>query len=223
VTTRTGLSRDRILDAAGELLASDDASAFSMRRLAERLEVTPMALYKWFANKDELLGALTDRVVATPVDVGAGPADEAHDGPWLERALRFSARIRAHLVEHLPVLQVEGASRRLASSVFRDADEGLRFMLEIGYEDQDAVDAYRVLFWSVLDFCLVVDANGAMPSASAPEVLAQVAGIEGDDLAIRMPTLALLLHRFSPVDPDVFFERSMRAVLTGLLADAPAG
>ena len=139
--TRASLSRDRILDEA-VALASDSPTAFSMRRLADRLGVTPMALYKWFDNRDDLLRALTERVT------GDAAASAPTDGPWLDRALRYTVAIRANLLAYLPLLRIEGASRHLAANVFREADESLRLMLELGYQGQAAVDAYRVMFWA---------------------------------------------------------------------------
>lgn len=211
---RTALSRDLILDEAAALAADTDAT-FSMRRLADRLGVTPMALYKWFDNRDDLLRALTDRVAADP------PATVPDDGPWLDRALRFTTAIRANLLGYLPLLQIDGASRHLATNVFREADEGLRLMLELGYRDQDAVEAYRVMFWSVLNFCLVIDATDAMPGADTDALLHQVVQLDGQELAEAMPTLAALLPRFGAVDHDAFFAHTMRAVLSGLQLDAP--
>jgi AcrR family transcriptional regulator len=173
-----------------------------------------MALYKWFDNRDDLLRALTDRVS------GDAPATVPDDGPWLDRALRFTIAIRANLLEYLPLLQIDGASRRLAANVFREADEGLRLMLELGYTGQDAVEAYRVMFWAVLDYCLVIDATDAMPGADTDALLHQVVQLEGADLADAMPTLAALLPHFGPVDRDAFFAHSLRAVLSGLQLDA---
>ncbi|MFN3217803.1 MAG: TetR/AcrR family transcriptional regulator [Acidimicrobiales bacterium] len=212
--SRQGLSRERILDAAEALLSA--GQPFTMRGIAERLDVTAMALYRWFANKDELLTALTERIG------GPSPAVAGTDGPWADRALRFAIGIRRGLLAHLPLLQIEGAGRRLAANVYLSADEGLRLMLELGYRDRAAVDTYRVLFWSVLNHCLVIDATDAMPAIATPgQVTEQVIEEAGDELLERMPTLAGLLEHFTAVDADEFFERSMRVVIAGIEAGAP--
>jgi hypothetical protein len=52
---RTPLTRQRALDAAVELADRDGIDAVSMRNLASRLGVVPMALYKHVANKEDLL------------------------------------------------------------------------------------------------------------------------------------------------------------------------
>jgi AcrR family transcriptional regulator len=50
-----------ILDKATLLIEDQGIAALSMRHLADRLQLTPMALYRHFANKDALLDAVADR------------------------------------------------------------------------------------------------------------------------------------------------------------------
>ena len=61
---RAPLNRERVLVTAVALADRDGADALSMRRLANELDVVPMALYKHVANKDELLDGMLDVVVA---------------------------------------------------------------------------------------------------------------------------------------------------------------
>ncbi|MCP8710960.1 TetR/AcrR family transcriptional regulator C-terminal domain-containing protein [Streptomyces sp. AC04842] len=61
--SRTPLSRLRVLSAAVALADEGGADALSMRKIAQRLGVVPMALYKHVANKDELLDGMIDTVV----------------------------------------------------------------------------------------------------------------------------------------------------------------
>ncbi len=62
-STRTPLTRDRVLRTAVELADRDGIESLSMRRLANALDVVPMALYRHVANKDELLSGMVDVVV----------------------------------------------------------------------------------------------------------------------------------------------------------------
>ena len=50
--------RRAILDAARELFATEDYKAVSMRRIAEKIEYSPTAIYLHFKDKDEILGQL---------------------------------------------------------------------------------------------------------------------------------------------------------------------
>lgn len=51
---------DKILAAARALLEQDGAAAVSMRRVADAVGITPMAIYRHFANRDTLLKNVAD-------------------------------------------------------------------------------------------------------------------------------------------------------------------
>jgi AcrR family transcriptional regulator len=51
---------ERIATAAGRLVQRDGADAVTMRRVAKSVGITPMALYRHYADRDGLLNALAD-------------------------------------------------------------------------------------------------------------------------------------------------------------------
>src|SRR4026208_1445190 len=61
--TRAHLTRERVLRTAVDLADASGIEALSMRKLAQALDVVPMALYRHVANKDELLDGLVDGVI----------------------------------------------------------------------------------------------------------------------------------------------------------------
>ena len=65
------LSRDSILAAAQRVVAADGLDALSMRRLAQELDVWPMALYRHFHDKEALLDALAAPAAVDGADVRA--------------------------------------------------------------------------------------------------------------------------------------------------------
>jgi len=79
---RERLNRARVLDTAVAMADEGGFEALSMRKLAERLGVVPMALYKHVADKHELLDGMVDLVFAE-VEVPSG-------GEW-----RTAMRVRA--------------------------------------------------------------------------------------------------------------------------------
>ena len=60
-----GLGRTRILEQASDLFLEHGASGVTMRGLAARMGVTPMALYRHFESRDDLLRALLEEGHAT--------------------------------------------------------------------------------------------------------------------------------------------------------------
>jgi AcrR family transcriptional regulator len=60
---RAPLTRDRILATAVALADRGGVESLSMRKVAQELDVVPMALYRHVANKDEMLDGMLDVVV----------------------------------------------------------------------------------------------------------------------------------------------------------------
>ncbi|MEZ5381971.1 MAG: TetR/AcrR family transcriptional regulator [Microthrixaceae bacterium] len=74
-TSRTPLTLDRIVDAAIELIEAEGPEGLSMRRLAERLGSSTMATYHHVADRQALMEAIAQRLLA---ELTPGPAD----GDW---------------------------------------------------------------------------------------------------------------------------------------------
>ncbi|WP_164002300.1 TetR/AcrR family transcriptional regulator [Pyxidicoccus caerfyrddinensis] len=111
------LSRERIVDAAIELLDTEGENGLTFRALATRLATGPGAIYWHIANKSELLVAASDAVVARAmadvaahatarktirsIAVGVFEAIDAHPwvgaqlsrGPWQTATLQIFERI----------------------------------------------------------------------------------------------------------------------------------
>ena len=76
---RPGLTLQQITAAAMALADADGLGAVSMARVAERLGVTTMAIYRYVAGKDELLALMLDTALAPPrTPVG-------NDLPWRDQ------------------------------------------------------------------------------------------------------------------------------------------
>ena len=84
---RSPLTRERVLHTAVALADQGGIESLSMRKLAQALDVVPMALYRHVANKDELLNALVD-VVIEEID----PPLDGADWKTTIRARILSAR-----------------------------------------------------------------------------------------------------------------------------------
>lgn len=101
--TKTPLSRERIVESAVELLDESGEAGLTFRALSTRLRTGPGAIYWHVANKDELLIAATDAVLAPTVEATAGTApreriralalglfDAIDEHPWLAPQLSRS-------------------------------------------------------------------------------------------------------------------------------------
>ncbi|MBI3971837.1 MAG: TetR/AcrR family transcriptional regulator [Chloroflexi bacterium] len=90
---RGSLTRELILDSA-EDVAQQGFEALTLRAVAARLEAAPMALYRHFATKEELVDALLDRILGRF-------APEPPTGDWIDD-LRNFARAHRRLLDHHP-------------------------------------------------------------------------------------------------------------------------
>ena len=63
-SAKADLSRDAIVERALSVMDADGPDAVTIRRIAQEFGVTPMALYWHVANKDELLAAMGDALLA---------------------------------------------------------------------------------------------------------------------------------------------------------------
>jgi len=89
---RSSVTSDKILLAA-EHVARDGFDALTMRAVATQMGASPMALYRYFATKDELIDAMLDRVLGR-IELAA-PTDE-----WLADLTAFASAHRAVLADH---------------------------------------------------------------------------------------------------------------------------
>jgi AcrR family transcriptional regulator len=89
---RNSLTLDGILDVA-ERVAAGGIESLTIRAVAAELESAPMALYRYFSTKDELVDALLDRVLGR-----MEPPSES--GSWIEDLGVFARNHRDLLDRH---------------------------------------------------------------------------------------------------------------------------
>ncbi|MGR6742721.1 TetR family transcriptional regulator [Microbacterium sp. F1-18] len=88
-------SRDDVVDAALELLDRVGLPDLSMRRLAEHLGVQPSALYWHVENKQQLLAAVSGRILR-PLAAADAPSSTTLDGAARDLALRLHDSLLAY-------------------------------------------------------------------------------------------------------------------------------
>jgi TetR/AcrR family tetracycline transcriptional repressor len=122
------LTRTAVADRALHIGDEEGLEAITIRRLAQELGVTPMALYWHFKNKDELLLGLTDHVMA---DVRA---DRSAADPWpTQLRAMVEALVRA-MRQHpcLPDL-LTAVDKQGVESFTRATDDALGLLERAGF------------------------------------------------------------------------------------------
>ncbi len=167
----------------------------TMRRLATRLRVDPMALYRHVANKEALLRLVSDLILAEVLDGSTGNPDMA--------ALRASAiEMHEHLVTHPGRLAVLAASATTVSSAAYTIRYA-RALIAHGVDEQRAAGCLRALVAYVFGAALLTVSEQA-----------------DDGHAVTAADVSERLRRYGdPVDTD-----SVERLLTeGMRADVEDG
>ncbi len=134
-----------MVDAATTLLDSYGIADLTMRRLARELNVSPGALYWHFANKQQLLGAVADRILESVDDASGG---------WRDRVAGISGRLRDALLSHTDGAELvsasfaAGQSEAMAQTLARLTDAAA----DAGVDPTQAELAARTVVYYVLGF-----------------------------------------------------------------------
>lgn len=81
--------RDAIIDAAEVIFSAEGEEGISMRRLAESIDYSPAAIYKYFSSKDDLFVAIRDTFFERLLERIHGALEEGGDtAPLCARCMR---------------------------------------------------------------------------------------------------------------------------------------
>ncbi len=139
------LHKRDVVEAATTLLDTYGIADLTMRRLARELSVSPGALYWHFANKQQLLGAVADRILQSVDDVPGG---------WRDRVAGTCTRLRDALLSHTDGAELvsasfaAGQSEAMAQILGRLSDAAA----DAGVEPAHAELAARTVVYYVLGF-----------------------------------------------------------------------
>ena len=145
---RNTLSRERIVDAALELLDDDGLDALTMARLAERLGVGTMSLYRHVDGKDDLIDAVAAQVLGSVHVPDGDPTD------WQGRVVGYLRALREQALAY-PALSRILADRGLTvGPVFDQLEQVHAILLAAGFAPGDAVRTFYALLTYVFGFVM---------------------------------------------------------------------
>jgi len=155
-SSEKGLSEERIVAAALQLIDAVGLSKFSLRDVARSLHVFPTAIYWYVKGRDELLG----RVVAYATRDVAPPSINADWKAWLSELCH---RYRRAVQKHPNIAPLIGSQLRSNAGIRADlVDSVLSALVAAGFTDELMVDAYNVLIGGLVGF--VSQELAALPS-----------------------------------------------------------
>ena len=118
------LSREVIIDAAIKVVDNEGVDAVTMRRIAEELNTGPASLYAHVEDKDELLGAVYDKVMG-----GADVSDiKPSAARWQSQLKEFIRRYRAVLLQHRDLAKVQLGNVPVGENAVRSMEKMLAIL-----------------------------------------------------------------------------------------------
>lgn len=185
--------RRKILDAARELFVAEGYRSVSIRKVAEKIEYSPAALYSYFPSKDDLFFALAEEGFRKLFDFTNREPGDSIDA-IRDGFIRYYQFSRLH-PEYFDLMFVD----RTVPRIGRDWE---RFSFVVQMIDQVCKMLRRA-----------IDA-GVFPPETDPEVAFHILWA-----AVHGPATAALCQRLAPdEDPDALARDTLEAALAGLRA-----
>jgi len=203
------LTREDVIDAAAELVAERGYARLSMRALAQRCGVATMTLYRHVRTKEDLLGALTDRVLAELELPAPGTLT------WQEQLATVFRSVHDLLLEHPDVVEIAVRQHVAGEAAYRGAEVVLDALRRAGIEGEAAASAFAALFAFTLGFTQQqLQASG--PGAGLAHRQAVLDRLPVDDFEnlSRLGGVFLLRHS------DRHFDDGLDLIIRGLASKA---
>jgi TetR/AcrR family tetracycline transcriptional repressor len=185
-----GLTRERLVVAALELIDEEGLEGLSMRALADRLQVRAASLYWHVRDRHELLELLADAIL----DSAGRPRSRAG---WRETAVAIAAALQRRVSEHRDagriLLEVADALDR--SDVARELEAAFR---SAGLQAVEAADVARMVMTQVIAAPAARDQEPVTRSKGEPASVWIDTGSRGVILRAGTPDMQGLIR----VPPD---------------------
>jgi TetR/AcrR family transcriptional regulator, tetracycline repressor protein len=212
---RARLSKRAVTDRALKLADADGLDALTIRKLAQDLGVTPMALYWHFRSKEDLLEGMAEQVWGE-IDVRVDPSV-----PWwaqLQKGLEsLLAVLRAH--PSAPQLLLEHEKRNEAA--LRATEAALEILRGAGFDPEYATEIARSTLWTGI--MLVMSESGYRPELPDDE-RAEFLRRSQLELAMlpaaRYPRLVECSSQMANCDPDFHYKLGVELFIAGIRAVA---
>jgi TetR/AcrR family transcriptional regulator, tetracycline repressor protein len=147
-TTRTTLTKHRILELALDIIDREGLPALNMRRLAAEAGVKPMSLYHHFQNKDAILNGVAECIAATALgDAGARPhvPSPAPGGDWKRSARLLFVGLYELVQAHPRALPLISTGVLRTPSGRRWMEELMGVLLDAGFTPDEAAELYHTV------------------------------------------------------------------------------
>jgi AcrR family transcriptional regulator len=200
--TRGGLSRERIVAAALDLIDQDGLDAFSTRKLGAALGVEAMSIYHHFPSKQHILDALVDDALQSM----EFPPD---DVPPVQRLERLCYAYRAMAQRHPKLYPLLALHRTNTPTGVAFLERILKLVEPLAPNEESLARQFRAVGYYLTGAALDETSGYAKgPSAAEPVSHAYIAE--------HCPLLTRVAPYFAPNQWDATFAFGIDALFAGL-------
>jgi AcrR family transcriptional regulator len=196
---REPLSKDRIEEAALELIEHDGLEGFSTRKLAAGLGCEAVSVYHYYPSKTHLLDALFDRVIG-----GLPPDDPTL--PWRKRVEDSILAYRETAHRYPRFFQFIALHRHNSRIGLAWLQRILSILRDAGLDTETTARFFRVVGYYVVGGVLD-ETSGYAKGHSAAEPVPE------DEVARDFPLVAAVNPWFKPAEHDATFRLGLDTLL----------
>jgi AcrR family transcriptional regulator len=210
-TPRERLSRERIVDAALQVMDAEGLEAVSMRRVARELGVEAMSLYNHVESKEDILDGICERVMCDF-------EFPEPSGEWAEDCRRGARAWRRLLQAHPDVMRLFASERRPARSIdsLRPMEFALRLLRGAGLNDRDTAQAFHAFGGYIQGFVMME--QGSMAGGTDEEHMKAHAALAESLSPEDFGALRAISPYFAECGADEQFEFGLDLLIRGLQA-----
>lgn len=219
-TERTRLSRSAVVDRALALADGEGVDALTIRRLAQELGVTPMALYWHFRNKEELIAGLAGRIwgeVKSDVDPAAG---------WPRKLRSLLESLIDVLRAHPSASALLLGADKLGPAYWQVTEVTLDVLRSAGFDAVHASEIARSALWTGL--MLVMSEPGFDPGLTEAERAEHIRHKQVELASLPPERYPRLVEAAVPLtacddEPVFHYQFGVDLFIAGVQAMAPGG
>lgn len=206
---RVPLDRERLLNSAMAIADADGNSALTMRSLAKKLGVKPMAIYHHVDNKEEILDGIIDMVFA---EIDLPPANT----DWKTAMRQRAVSARRVLTRHSWAIPLMESRTNPGPNTLRQHDAVVGTLRQAGFSIEMTAHAYSLLDSYIYGFALQESVSLPFDKETAPEVVESILAKFPTDTYPYLTELAIE-HILQPgYDYSNEFEFGLDLILDGL-------
>jgi AcrR family transcriptional regulator len=212
---RTRLSKQTVVDRGLALADASGLDKLTIRRLAQDLGVTPMALYWHFRSKEDLLTGLADQLWGE-IDVNIDPSQ-----PWSRQLRGLMESLIAVLRAHPSASQLLMEMEKQSEPALRATEVTLAVLRGAGFDPRYASAIARSTLWTAL--MLRTSEPGSKPGMTATELeehlrqgQVRMAMLPAD----QYPRVVECAAELTRCDPDFHYQFGIDLFIAGVEAVA---